>query len=93
MKLQLRSGRSISLDSIIQYRTYAGLLAGRPYRQRNDEIIRETLDRASFTPGRAASATPSDSFRIPSTLVTSRAARPHTLLKETVRWTTGCRLG
>jgi hypothetical protein len=46
MKLQLRSGRSISLTSLIQYRTYAGLLAGRPYRERNDGMIQQTLRRA-----------------------------------------------
>jgi len=46
MKIELNSGREIFLDSIYQYHTYGGLLAGYPNKEMNDRHIKNDMESA-----------------------------------------------
>lgn len=48
--LKLASGREITLNRIMQSRTYAGLLEGAPNPKWNDRIIADALERATQMP-------------------------------------------
>lgn len=47
MHLTLASGRKVTLDTLQQWRTYAGMLAGKPDARINRSHIEELLERAS----------------------------------------------
>ena len=46
MKIELNSGREIFLDSIYQYHTYGGLLAGYPNKEMNNRYIKNDMKSA-----------------------------------------------